>query len=92
VDEPTGLTPDATAIEAWVVSRVAALTGVPPGGVDPHAPLTRLGLDSVAAIALAADLERWLGYRFRENPLADHPTIAAVARYAAERVAAARSA
>ncbi|HJZ54308.1 MAG TPA: acyl carrier protein [Gemmataceae bacterium] len=91
MDRPAGMTPTAGEIEAWMVARVGALTGVPPQAVDARAPLTRHGLDSVALIALAADLEKWLGYRFRENPLADHPTIEALARYTAEKVAQQKS-
>ena len=55
--------------------------------MDPAAPLARHGLDSVALITLAADLEKWLGYRFRENPLDGYPTIAALARFLAEETA-----
>ena len=51
-------------IEKWLVARMSRATSIPPDEVDVHAPLTRHGLDSVALIALAADLERWLGYRF----------------------------
>lgn len=81
------MTPTADEIQDWLVARVAALTGVPPGDVDPAAPFARHGLDSVAVIALVADLEKWLGYRLRENPLDEHPTIESLARYLAERVA-----
>jgi acyl carrier protein len=81
------MTPSAQEIEGWIVARVAALTGVPPGEVDVRAPLTRHGLDSVALIALAADLEKWLGYRFRENPLDVHPTIEALSQFLAQQVA-----
>lgn len=75
-------------IQGWVVARVAALSGLPPADIDPDAPLTRHGLDSVAVISLVSDLERWAGYRFRENPLDRHPTIRAVSDYLAERLAA----
>jgi acyl carrier protein len=81
------MTPTAEEIQAWLVARVSHLTNVPAGEVDAAAPLTRHGLDSVALIALAADLEKWLGYRFRENPTVAHPTIEALARYLSEEVA-----
>ena len=73
------MTPTADEIQAWIVARVSHLTNVPAGRGGRRAPLTRHGLDSVALIALAADLEKWLGYRFRENPLDAHPTIEALA-------------
>jgi acyl carrier protein len=74
-------------IQDWIVARVSALTDIPPEQVDPREPLIRHGLDSVAAITLTADLETWLGYRFRANPLEDHPTIEALSRFLAEQVA-----
>jgi acyl carrier protein len=51
-----------------------------------------LGLDSVALVTLAFDLEKWLGYRFRSNPLNDHPTIAALSRFLAQQAADAKPA
>jgi acyl carrier protein len=80
------MNPSADDIRDWIVARVASLTGLPADEVDPAAPLTRHGLDSVAAITLASDLEAWLGYRFRENPLDAHPTIDALARFLAEKM------
>jgi acyl carrier protein len=81
------MSPTPREIEEWIVARVSGLTGVPAAEVDPSAPLTRHGLDSVALITLAADLEKWLGYRFRENPLDRYPTIAALSAYLAEQLA-----
>ncbi|MFO0843085.1 MAG: acyl carrier protein [Gemmataceae bacterium] len=86
------MTPSAEEIGDWIVARVSALTEAPPEEIDVRAPLTRHGLDSVAVIALAADLEKWLGYRFRSNPLDAHPTIEALARYLAAEVAKGRPA
>ena len=81
------MTPTATEIQAWIVDRVSTLTDIPADEVDVRAPFTRHGLDSVALVALATDLERWLGYRFRENPLDAHPTIEALSRFLAAEVA-----
>jgi myxalamid-type polyketide synthase MxaE and MxaD len=74
-------------IQDWIVARVSALTGTASREIDVDKPLLRSGLDSVTVVALAADLETWLGYRFHENPLDEHPTIEALARYLAEQVA-----
>ena len=76
----------ASEIQDWIVTRVGDLTGVAPAEIDVRAPLARHGLDSVALVVLAADLEKWLDYRFRENPLDAHPTIEALARFLAEEV------
>ena len=87
MEGPAGVTPSAPEIENWIVDRVSALTGMPPAEIDVQAPVTRHGLDSVALIAVTADLEKWLGYRFRENPLFTYPTIAALALFLAAQVA-----
>jgi acyl carrier protein len=81
------MTPTAEKIQQWIVDRVSLATNVPPVEVDPRDPLTRYGLDSVALIAMAADLETWLGYQFRENPVDAHPTIESLARFLAAEVA-----
>jgi acyl carrier protein len=87
VEEPVGASPSVEAIQTWIVARVSHRTGVPSAEVDVRAPLTRHGLDSVALITLAADLEKWLGYRFRENPLNAASTIESLARFLAGEVA-----
>jgi acyl carrier protein len=87
VEGPSRVTPSVTEIENWIVNRVSTLTAVPAAEVDVRAPLTRHGLDSVALIALAADIEKWLGYRFRENPVTAHPTIAELAQFLATQIA-----
>jgi acyl carrier protein len=81
------VTRTADEIRDWLVARVATLTGVPAADIDPAAPVTRHGLDSVALIAVTADLEKWLGYRLRENSLDRYPTIDALARYLADQTA-----
>ena len=39
-----------------------------------------------ASIFSFADLEKWLNYRFRENPLDARSTIESFARYLAEKI------
>ncbi len=85
------MTPSAQEIQDWLRDRLSRLTDVAPEAIDPAEPMLRYGLDSVAVVALVTDLESWLGYRFRENPLPDHPTIAALAHFLAEQVAQGRS-
>jgi acyl carrier protein len=80
------VTPSAAEICDRIVDRVSRLTEIPSAEVDVRAPLTRYGLDSVDLVSLATDLEKWLGFRFRENPLDAHPTIEALARFLAEQV------
>jgi myxalamid-type polyketide synthase MxaB len=77
------MTRSAEEIRDWLRTRVSNLTGVPPEQIDTQEPLLRLGLDSVGVVTLAADLENWVGYRFRENPLEQYPTIHALAEFLA---------
>jgi acyl carrier protein len=81
------MTHSAHEIESWLVARASTVTGVSPSEIDVNESLLRLGLDSVAVIALAAELEKWLGYRFHENPLDAHPSIAGLSRFLAEQLA-----
>jgi acyl carrier protein len=71
-------------IEEGIVERISRLTGVPPGEIDVREPILRYGLDSVAVVAFAADLQEWLGVRLRENPLNEETTIETLARFLAE--------
>lgn len=73
-------------ISDWIVGKVAQFTGLPAEKIDPAAPLTRHGLDSVAVVTLISELEAWTAYRFRENPLDRHPTIRAISEYLAEQL------
>jgi acyl carrier protein len=87
VEGRAAVTPTAADVQAWLVARVAELTGTPPADLDPAEPVTRYGLDSVAAITLAAELEGRFGFRFRENPFDEHPTLAGIAHFVAEQAA-----
>ena len=73
----------AEAVQQWLVARVSELTGIPPNEVDVGAPIERAGLDSIQMLRMTADLEDWLGFRFRGDPLDEFPTIAALARFVA---------
>lgn len=71
-------------IQAWLINRVSTLTGIPAGDIDVNEPIERLGLDSIQMLVLTADLETWLGFRFRADPLEEHPTIATLATFIAK--------
>ena len=71
-------------IRDWIVARVRRHLG-DDEPIDFHEPIVGYGLDSMHVVALAADLEDWLGIRFGENPLVDHPTIDALAKHLAAR-------
>lgn len=48
-------------IEQWLVTQVATALEFAPSEVQVGLPLSRYGLDSIAAAGLADDLGRWLG-------------------------------
>jgi acyl carrier protein len=74
-------------IQDWLVARLSRVTGMPPQGIDVRKPLLSYGLDSMAVLALTADLGKWLGYRFQEDPLDEYPTIEALAAFLAAETA-----
>ncbi|MCI0461448.1 MAG: acyl carrier protein [Gemmataceae bacterium] len=74
-------------IQEGLIARLSRLLVVAPHELDPREPVRRFGLDSMTVLALVAEVEEWLGYRFRSNPLEDHPTIEALAVFLARETA-----
>ncbi|AKQ66397.1 Non-ribosomal peptide synthetase [Myxococcus hansupus] len=67
------------ALEAWLLSRVAARLRTSPDELARDVPITSLGLDSLGAVELANDIEA-LGSVFRMEALLHGPTVAELAR------------
>jgi acyl transferase domain-containing protein/acyl-CoA synthetase (AMP-forming)/AMP-acid ligase II/acyl carrier protein len=88
VSEPAHVAPDAGAIRAWLVRHLAERLQLAAASFDGSGPLSRYGLDSLAAVGLAADLEQWLGRPVSETLVYDYPTIDAIARHLAPGAAA----
>ena len=74
-------TPSAAEIEHWLLGRLRVHLGPEAEAVDPHLPFSYYGLDSLDAVALAAELEEWLGVPISPDVAWDHPTVHAVAAY-----------
>ena len=70
-------------IEAWLVERLKAHLGQSEQAIDPHLPFSYYGLDSLDAVALASELETWLGVEVAPDIAWDYPTVHAVAAYLA---------
>jgi acyl carrier protein len=81
----------AAEIQDWLVARIAARLQVGPEEVSLEEPLIDIGLDSMEFVAMVGELEHWLGCRFRDNPLIDYPTIAALSEFLADELAAGRT-
>ena len=75
-------------IQDWMTNRLSHLLEVTPQEIDPHEPIRRYGLDSVTLVAFIADLEEWLGYRFRSNPLTEDSTLETLAAFLAKETSA----
>ena len=74
-------TPDAEAVEAWLVSRVSARLGLDPAAVDVNQPVTHYGLDSLSAVELAHHIETAFGVSLSMVSLLEG---ASISRLAAE--------
>jgi acyl carrier protein len=68
-------------IEAWLLSHLRERLGPEAEDIDAHLPFSYYGLDSLDAVALAAELEEWLGVPVTPDVAWDHPTAHAVATY-----------
>jgi acyl transferase domain-containing protein/acyl-CoA synthetase (AMP-forming)/AMP-acid ligase II/acetylornithine/succinyldiaminopimelate/putrescine aminotransferase/predicted amino acid dehydrogenase len=71
---------EAAAIESWLRRRIAGLLGVPEEKIDRHQPFSSYGLDSGQGVALAAELEAWLGWELSPTLVWSHPTLAELTR------------
>ncbi len=72
-------------IRRWLVAAVAESLGIPAERVEAHASFRRLGLDSMAAGALAARLSKWLGRPVPITLLWEHPNIDELAAHLSGR-------
>jgi len=68
-------------IEAWLLSHLRERLGPGAGDIDAHLPFSYYGLDSLDAVALAAELEEWLGVEVTPDVAWDYPTAHAVAAH-----------
>jgi acyl carrier protein len=78
---------DANEIRGWIKGYLSQLFDMPEDEIDVHAPLERYGLDSTAAAGLTGDLGEWLECSIDPQIVFDYPTIAALAKHLAGKVA-----
>lgn len=75
-------------LAAHVLSRVAALLGLPADALDADMPLKEMGFDSVQGVELADQLSHDLGRDVAVTSLYEHPTADALAAWLLRGVAA----
>lgn len=88
VDALARLTPPRqhAALLGFLTSRIARRLHATPEEISPRAPLIALGLSSLEAVELKAELERELRLPFRSSILFDYPTLELLVPYLLERL------
>lgn len=77
---------DSETIENWLIQRIAETLKLNPKQIRLDEPFSNFGLDSVAAVSLAGDLEDWLGFRLPATLIFDYPDIKSLSRYLAHQI------
>jgi acyl carrier protein len=68
-------------IQAHIVGQMAGELNISPHEIDITEPFNRYGLDSMAAVHLIADLEKWLGVELSPTLPYEYPTVQSLAEY-----------
>ena len=79
-------------IQDWLTDRIARELEIDSERITADESILSFGIDSMQVVTIVAGLEDWLGFRFRSNPLEEHPTIRGLAQFAASEERDARSA
>jgi myxalamid-type polyketide synthase MxaE and MxaD len=89
VEQPAAATgPTGEAIQQWLVQWVTQQAGLGEHPIDPQEPLASFGMDSVSAVLLVDDLEKWLGRRFQADLAWRYPTLGALSQHLLEQLRA----
>ncbi len=75
-------------IQEWLVQTLAEDLGFEAEEIDTNRPFAEYGLDSIAAVTMAGDLEDWLGLELPPTLLWDYPEIETLAQYLADAMGA----
>jgi acyl-CoA synthetase (AMP-forming)/AMP-acid ligase II/acyl carrier protein len=75
-------------IEDWLVQRIAQQLGVSASQVSVHTPFLDLGMGSMDAMEVAADLQTWLDRQLSPTAVYNHPSIALLSHWLAHPAAA----
>src|SRR5262249_33693850 len=76
-------------LESYLRDQLASKLGLTPSRLDIQLPLSRLGVDSLIAVELRAQVERDLGVVVPVVQLLDGPSVCSLADWLADRIASA---
>jgi acyl carrier protein len=79
---PPHAIPSVAEIEGWIVKTIAGDLQISRDQIEADQPILSYGVDSMQVVSFVAQLEDWLGIRFSENPLEEHPTVESLSVYA----------
>lgn len=71
----------ASAIEDWLIVKLAEKISVPVTEIDPTKPFTFYGLDSKEAVVISGEMEDWLGRNLSPTLLWQYPNVRALAQF-----------
>ena len=71
-------------IRIWLATRLAEEVEITTSEIDPAIPFERYGVDSMAAVSIAGDLESWLQCELDAALLIRYPTIEVLADFLAK--------
>jgi acyl carrier protein len=74
---------DSVEIERWLVAQLAQRLELLPGDIDPTVAFADLGVDSIAAVNVAAQMQADLDLTLADTALWDYPTIRDLATHLA---------
>ena len=82
---PTATEPD---IEAWCAAYLRKALKLSDAPIDVLTEFASLGLDSAESVFLVSAIEDWLNVELASDTAIEHPTLAQLARFVANRVTA----
>lgn len=80
--------PDHTMLSTKIVESLSRELKVPAADIELDLPLTQYGLDSIAALTMAGELEEELGLELPSTLVWDYPTINDLAGYLTQNLGA----
>lgn len=73
-------------IQAWLTQNVARRLKVDPSKIDRSDAFSQVGLDSLAAVNISAEIERWLGIELEATLLYEYSNINELSAHLAQRL------